>query len=271
MSALPISAMPISATSLVATTASAKYTVLISHSVLPVRTEKKFDSSMTLGKLKEKLYSFVGTNPANMLLQAQTKQGQPLALLEGDEHTLGSFALADPIYLHIIDRNPTVSGTAALLDVSKVEKYTMSDAKYNERQDTVRKFKQSQLKQMKKNGDLKEEPKLKPEVDLEQENKRAESFKVSHRCEVDFNTPQAMRGQVMFIGPVDFDSGSWVGIKLDEPVGENDGTVKGKRYFPCTAKYGIMVRPSRVQVGDFPELGIDCADDNEDENIFEEI
>ena len=54
-----------------------------------------------------------------------------------------------------------------------------------------------------------------------------------------------------FVGEVEElpGKGPWVGVCLDEPVGKNDGTVGEKRYFTCSDKRGVFVRPDRVEIG----------------------
>jgi dynactin 1 len=58
----------------------------------------------------------------------------------------------------------------------------------------------------------------------------------------------AGRGVVRFCGSTSFSAGKWIGIELDEPIGKNDGTVQGVRYFTCKMPYGVFVRPSQVKV-----------------------
>lgn len=75
------------------------------------------------------------------------------------------------------------------------------------------------------------------------------------------------RGTVAYIGliPEIPGVGPWVGVRLDEPAGKNDGSVGGTRYFDCEPHYGVLVRPDRIEVGDWKELGLDEDDDDPDE------
>ncbi len=81
----------------------------------------------------------------------------------------------------------------------------------------------------------------------------ASAISVGQRCTVD---PGDRRGEVMFVGQAEgvLPPGYWVGIKYDEPLGKNDGSVKGKRFFDAPAGYGAFLRPDKIKVGDFPPI-----------------
>lgn len=59
---------------------------------------------------------------------------------------------------------------------------------------------------------------------------------------------QGKVGYIRFVGTTSFQTGKWIGIELDEPLGKNSGVVQGKRYFECKLNHGVFVRPSQVKV-----------------------
>ncbi|XP_036907889.1 CAP-Gly domain-containing linker protein 1 isoform X5 [Sturnira hondurensis] len=69
-----------------------------------------------------------------------------------------------------------------------------------------------------------------------------DDFRVGERVWVNGNKP----GFIQFLGETQFAPGQWAGIVLDEPIGKNDGSVAGVRYFQCGPLKGIFTRPSKL-------------------------
>ncbi|XP_067341379.1 CAP-Gly domain-containing linker protein 1 isoform X1 [Channa argus] len=74
-------------------------------------------------------------------------------------------------------------------------------------------------------------------------------FQIGEKVWVNGNKP----GYVQFVGGTQFAPGQWAGIVLDEPIGKNDGSVAGVRYFQCEDGKGIFTRPSKLSRTPLPE------------------
>jgi dynactin 1 len=76
-------------------------------------------------------------------------------------------------------------------------------------------------------------------------------------------TGKDVQGLIAFVGPTNFAPDTWIGVKLDEPKGKNNGTVQGVEYFKvsgttdfipfvklrtrqCEDKHGLFVKPSQI-------------------------
>ncbi|KAK3740835.1 hypothetical protein RRG08_042819 [Elysia crispata] len=69
-----------------------------------------------------------------------------------------------------------------------------------------------------------------------------DDFKIGDRIWVSGTKP----GVIAFLGETQFAPGEWAGVVLDEPIGKNDGSVMGIRYFQCEAKRGVFSRVSKL-------------------------
>ena len=229
----------------------------ISHSNLRQRwIEIRFDLDDTIANVKNKLYKHGGTPPEFQKLQLLDSSGQMLGELSNDNLTLRDYRVQNNFELRIVDLDSnSLAKSGWLEDTSLVEKYVMPDEVYAAREGTVRKFKEQQLL-------LKEQEQKKNPVDTTNPSDVDENMTVGKRCEI---FPGGRRGEIKYVGDApNLGEGIWIGVALDEPLGKNDGTVKGKRYFTCIVNHGVMVRPSNVTVGDFPIRGLsDVESDDE--------
>ncbi|KYO25345.1 tubulin-folding cofactor B [Alligator mississippiensis] len=235
---------------LAAPSGAAAVAVSVSSSLRAARAAKRFPRGLTLAELKCKLELVVGSPASCMDLELYAPDDKFIMKLDSDEALLGSYPVDDGCRIHVVDRSGAQVGEYE--DLSRVEKYEISDTSYEKRADSVRSF----LKRSKK-GRFNEEEVAQKEAEqaqkLAEEKALAEAITVGARCEVRMAGQPLKRGTVMYVGLTEFKPGYWIGIKYDEPLGKHDGSVNGQRYFECQPKYGAFVKPQHITVGDFPE------------------
>jgi tubulin-specific chaperone B len=164
-------------------------------------------------------------------------------------------------------------------DTSSVEKYEMPETQYEQLSDSVLAWKKKQKlgrfdPKAKSAAVIAEERRTKDEEEI-----KKKGIEVGMRCRV--GRDDGRRGIVRFVGEIvglggERETGCrWVGVELDEPVGRNDGSaevevgggpLENKRVFECKDKFGVFVRPEKVEVGEWPPL-----DDLEMDEDMEEI
>lgn len=199
--------------------------------------ELRLDRHMTILSVKEKLKSHTGTAVGAMLLQMKDLSGQTVATLSDDNSVLGFYSPQDGFTLHIVDIDPnSASADGWLTDVSKVDKYEISEEDYNARENTYRKFKEQKLKEdptwtLQKEIAKRSGKEIKEAVsDPEFQSEEAKAISVGNRCEV---YPGSKRGEVMFVGKVEgLPLGYWIGVKYDEPIGKNNGEFFSSKPLP---------------------------------------
>jgi tubulin-folding cofactor B len=231
-------------------------TLLISCSTSSIRAEKRFDKGLTVRGVKTKLELVVGVPAASMKLELHGTDGSTICSINDDDKFLGAYPVEDFLTLHVVNTDITAK-VGEYEDVSKVEKFELSTDEYHKMSGTVLDFKR-------KNQMGRFNPEYANEMlaKAEAEEAAAQAIKAGDRCEVLTKTG-TLRGTVKYRGEVDFGKGYWIGVQLDEPFGKHDGSVKGRKYFECPAKYGIFVKPNAVTVGDFPEEDFDLDTDDE--------
>ncbi|PRW56915.1 tubulin folding cofactor B [Chlorella sorokiniana] len=238
--------------------------LVVTHSNLQASfMDIRLDLHMTIDAVKRKLCFHCGTPPSAQVLQLKDDRGRLLAVLDDEARKLGYYSPQDGFTLHIIDTDPTsLSANGWLEDVSKVDKYVMSDEAYAARDNTYRKYKEAQLardpnwtlaKEMARRSAAAGAPQAGPAAeprapaDDDTGTEEAAAISVGARCEVE----GGKRGVVRYVGRCEgLPLGWWIGVQYDEPVGKNDGSVKGQRYFECPQGYGGFVRPALVKTGE---------------------
>lgn len=213
----------------------------------------------TVMDLKQKLFKKNGTLIDSMELFIRNGAKGGTIYMADDSKTFEYYGGSNGCEIHIRDNDPfSISANGALEDLSLVPKYVMPDEVYDKLPNTLRAHIRKErnrdpnfkLNLVDSSGARRvytpeNEEEKKPSTPANAQN----IYAVGTRCEVQ---PGGRRGVVKYFGPMAGLRGSWVGVDLDEPLGQNDGTgVDGVRYFACKgSNYGCFAKTYNVQVGE---------------------
>ncbi|RFU32699.1 hypothetical protein B7463_g3652, partial [Scytalidium lignicola] len=203
-------------------------------------SERRITPSWTIGQLKAKLEPITGIPPLSqkLTLKLSGQQSVPLEAADEENTQLGVFPLAPHAEILVTDLRPP-SARPNYTDASAVKKYEMPPSEYEAKSDSVLAWKKAN-RLGRFNPAAPSMEAAKREAYEHEIQKRG--IELGKRCRV--GGEDSRRGVVMYVGEVPEIPGAigkWVGVRLDEPVGKNDGSVEGKR-------------PERVEVGDWPVL-----------------
>lgn len=271
--------------------------------------EIRFYKRDSLATLRQRIHRQTGTPATDQYLRVYDGDHvvAEIPAAADDDLMLGRFGLVHHgMRVHCIDTNPhSGSSGGAYEDTSLVTKFTLTDAAYDGRSNTLRAWAREQVAQnpnftLRQHAEdhralaeaarahrlglalpqgffvdaagqvVRETPDVEVVKPKDEDDGEFDQASVAHatldaRCQV---SPGERRGRVAYHGKIPElgQAGYWVGVVLDEPLGQNDGTFGGTHYFDTPGpKYGCVVRGKHVQVGDFPERDWLDEDDSEDE------
>ncbi|KAL2825423.1 Cap-Gly domain-containing protein [Aspergillus cavernicola] len=244
-------------------------------------SERRITPSWTVLQTKSKLETMTGVPPSSQRLRLKSP-GRSNQWLDGDDRVIGEWGLMKGCEIEVHDSRPQAA-RVNFTDLSSVEKYVLPAETYETLPNSVLAWKKNQKLGRFDPSALSPEEAIVEQARKDREDVEKRDISVSKRAIILPSTlPHIRRGTIRFVGPVptipypgvDMESVDpsaplpiWVGIELDEPTGKNDGSVGGKRYFTCPNKTGAFVKPEKVEVGDFPPLGLDDELDEDMEEI----
>ncbi|KAK4175418.1 CAP Gly-rich domain-containing protein [Triangularia setosa] len=217
-------------------------------------SERRITPSWSIAQLKTKMEPITGIPPSCQHIFLKTSSNDRIPIEASDEEAvyLQSFPLAPYAELQVVDTRPA-SARPNFSSAVGVEKFELPEEEYEKKTDSVLAWKRAQkLGRFDPNAPTHEQAK----IDAIAKEIEARGIAVGKRCRV--GGDDTRRGEIKYVGDVKEipGVGAWVGVQLDEPVGKNDGSVGGTRYWgeESELKRGVFARAERVEVGDFPVL-----------------
>ena len=219
----------------------------------------------TVLELKMKLFKKNGTLTDSMELFVRNGSLGNTLYMGDDAKTFRYYGGSNGCEIHIRDTDPySISANGALENVNLVEKYVMPDSVYDTLPNTLRSHIRKQ-REFDPNFKINlVQPSVYHKAPLSSDHPETprnatELYFIGNRCEVN---PGGRRGEIKFFGSIAGLPGSWIGVELDEPLGQNNGEgPDGVKYFQAKPEYGCFAKHYNVNVGDFPVEDFLASDD----------
>lgn len=205
-------------------------------------TWKEFPINLSIDQLCDRLHNLTGIEPIDMQIQYKSKNKPQITDLDKN---IVDIDLTQIEKIIVIDINED-SMVNQLKNSTEKQSFKLSEEDYRKKQDSV-----LQWKKDKKLGRFDPTYQEKLEKERASQQQCVTNLKLDQRCIVK-NQGMERRGWLRYIGeiPEINHDDIWCGIEFDEPMGKNDGSIKGKQYFgPVATNYGGFVKPVFVKTG----------------------
>ncbi|KAI0984126.1 hypothetical protein GJ496_011979 [Pomphorhynchus laevis] len=205
--------------------------ISITSSARDYECEKAFKKSITFKQLKEKLEMIVGSESKNMKLTLFHEDDSlvDVNLNELDDAQLNTVPISNGMKMHVED--PTIQ-INEYNDLSKVEKYTISEKKYDMLSNSLRSYCR--------------EHKVGPFEQNMLSVLNSKGIEVGKRCSTLDVSGKLRLARIAFIGPTNFSKRTLIGVIFDEAVGEHNGTINDITYFECEDNHGKFTQINDV-------------------------
>lgn len=226
--------------------------------------EIKLNKYDTIENIKKKIYVHTGTPYDDMKLYAYDELNieQTQVFLGDNNLCLHDYNVKDNYIIYVYEQKQSLGDIYNIddeyvLEQLKDRKYKISEEAYAKRQDSMRNFLKKIREQKKKETTEQQYSEANNDTNCTDKSKvtyDTELYKIGNRCRVLIGD---RRGVLKFIGHLKNKKEVYVGIDLDEPLGNSDGFYQKDLLFECKGeKYGYLGLLSSIEMGDFPPTDI---------------
>lgn len=228
-------------------------------------SERRISTNWSLKYFKQRLETITGIPPDDQQLlifsNSFSTEGNELKASNPQEEELtllSQFNIPAFARVQVNDVRPE-SSLKELEDEDETKFFELKDEDYEKRSDSIRRWKQDN-----KLGGFDPSFLAKKEEIKKQNQTKAQELIVGSRFRTTKDNEIERRGVIKYVGKVpEIDNEVWAGVEFDEPVGKNNGSIKGVPYFQTKPNYGGFLRPAQIEQGEFPEESLFSDDDDE--------